>query len=511
MTQDKQAITPATDTAKKDSASDARLEIWLKKLPKNPLPINLTIANQISRLLLENDCDSTKLAKLIRQDPILCLKLFSFTENVLKEREGEIQHIVHMIGLIGLNKIEHIINNSRKYHNQRLNEGFHEILSASFFASHISPLILKRYEGNHDRFFLPTLFFNSPLWFMWIAAPKTMEHSQRLASRKQQSYVALSVKKLGFKLPDLLSQAHKFVHLPDTTHKALAINPTKDKHFWAKVHRLSDEKLKQWFTHDKQAREHFHSIEMGIYLVNQYAIAVYLDWNGKYIQRYQDLLSRYLHIEKEEFQQLVFALTENIDCPIQYKKTLSPLYRLKGLHKEPVEIDHKKNIPSPSSDKHTTQKTLAQWCEIIHKSKNVKNAIDNTLAAMTQGIGAEHCIILEMDEEDIHTEACYGFKQESSINRFHYDWKKNNNIFKKLSEKPACLKLSNGDISKASKSFPQEFTAYCDLQPCALLSIFDHKKPKAIIYCDHKDWNNEKHLLFKQVGKTLSKTLQQLH
>jgi len=203
------------------------------------------------------------------------------------------------------------------------------------------------------------------------------------------SYVALSVKKLGFKLPDLLAQADRFVYLPETSHKALAINPTKDRHFWAKVHRLSETKLTQWFKQDKHARQYFYSIEMGIYLINQYAIAIYLDWNGKYIKRYRDLLSRYLHIEKEEFDELVLAVTENIDCPIQYKKSLAPLYRLRGLHKDPDNTTHTLEA-SPTTKKSNDVKTsLKTWCQKINKSQNVKSAIDNTLQALTEGIGAE--------------------------------------------------------------------------------------------------------------------------
>ena len=59
---------------------------------------------------------------------------------------------------------------------------------------------------------------------MWIAAPKTLSQVQQLASRKQQSYVALSVKQLGFRLPDLLSKADSFIHLPNGVRSNLEVS-----------------------------------------------------------------------------------------------------------------------------------------------------------------------------------------------------------------------------------------------------------------------------------------------
>ncbi|MFT6255489.1 MAG: HD-like signal output (HDOD) protein, partial [Granulosicoccus sp.] len=184
----------------RSAGSDSRLSIWLKKLPKNPLPINQTVANEVLSLLRDDNCNSPKLASCIQKDPLLCLKLFHGTEKQLNNKEGDIQHLVHLIGLVGMNKIEHVVNNSRKIASTP--DGFMEILSASLFAAHLaSTLLNKKHNASSDRFFLPCLFFNAPLWLMWVAAPKTMAHGKILASSKPQSYIALSVKKLGFKLP----------------------------------------------------------------------------------------------------------------------------------------------------------------------------------------------------------------------------------------------------------------------------------------------------------------------
>lgn len=490
--------------AKISNSSESRLEIWLKKLPQNPLPINKVIARDVLQLLGDDSCDSPTLAKSIQKDPLLCLKLYHCTEKKLTGKQGDIQHLVHLIGLIGLDKIKQVITNSRKI--AMPPDGFKEILSASLFAAHLaSTLLNKKHNATSDRFFLPTLFFNSPLWLMWIAAPKTMSQGQTLASKKQQSYIALSVKKLGFKLPDLIEQSENFILLPTLTLDALAINPTKNVHFWAKAHHLSDEKLAHWFAQDKAARNVFYSIPSGIYLINQYVISVYLDWNGKHIQRYGRLLCRHLGIDEEELNNSVLDLAINTPLPSLFQGLLAPVNRVKGLHKDP-------SCPiNPNLDSRKIQPDMINaWREKISQSNNVDTALEITLNALTHGVGVEHCVIMEVDEHDIHTQTCYGFNDNPDIKNFHSDWHTEKNLFQQMIQKPCCISVSSNDLPKATAKMPKQFTQHCEIKPCGLLSIFHQKKPKALIYCDHNQWDNDKHHYFKAVGKALAQTLEHL-
>ncbi|MFT5419856.1 MAG: hypothetical protein ACI9D5_000597 [Candidatus Endobugula sp.] len=500
---------PATTAASKRSASDSRIAIWQKKLPQNPLPINNTIANKILHLLKDDSCSSTKLANIIKQDPILCLKLFHCTEKRLKEKQGEIQHIIHLIGLIGLNKIEEVVSNAKKRTQHQA--GFQEILSASLFAAHLaSSLLNKKHNATSDRFFLPTLFFNSPLWLMWIAAPKIMSQGQELASRKQQSYVALSAKKLGFRLPDLLAKANCFIHLPELTLQALAINPTKNIHFWAKARRLNEKKFTLWLEQDKPSRLLFYSPEMGVYLLNQYVIAIYLDWNGKHIQRYSQLLCRHLGIDDVALNAQVIELALSINLPTSFQGLLAPINRVRSLHREKNPVEEANSSPKNTVTPSSSSDALKQWLAKIKGSDNIETALELTLETLAHSVGVDHCVILHVDDNDIHTQSCYGFTSGSAINSFNHGRGQKKDLFNILLQKPACLSLSSKDLVKAAKTIPQDFTDHCSLKPCGLLSVFYQDKPKAIIYCDHNQWDQQKHRDFKMVGKYLAHTLRQL-
>ncbi|MFT7387271.1 MAG: hypothetical protein ACI8VC_000511 [Candidatus Endobugula sp.] len=480
----------------RQAENDSRLSIWLKKLPENSLPIDQTIAEDVIELLRDENCDSPTLAACIQKDPLLCLKLFHCTEEYVNHNGGDIQHLVHLIGLIGFDKIEQVVTKSRKL--STTPHGFKEVLSASLFTAHLaSSLLNKKHNASSDRFFLPTLFFNAPLWLMWVAAPKTMAHGKVLARCQPQSYIALSVKKLGFKLTDLLEKANEVMLLPKMTSDALAINPTKKVRFWAKAHLLSDERMAQWFKDDKASRHFFYSVEAGIYLLNQYVIAIYFDWNSKYIQRCTTLLCRHLGISNDELSTTVISLALKVTLPSQLQGLLAPINRVRGLHRDPV------------GEYNQTAQTgvIDAWREKIRQSDNPDTALAITMNALTRGVGVEHCVIMKVDERHIYTQTHHGFGESAAIKRFHFDWHTEKNLFQKIIAKPCSISFYSQNLPKASAKIPKQFTQYCEVKPCGLLSVFHQKKPRVLIYCDHSQWDKDKHKHFKAIGKALAHTL----
>ncbi len=490
----------------KQGHDNTRLDVWLSKLPKAPLFVHRDIAHKMVLLLNDENCDSDKLAQRIKQDPLLCLMLFDCTQQAFAGREGDIQHLAHLTSLIGMNKVEHVITQATK--KATIPEGFSEILAASMFAAHLSnTLLINRHHGHDDRFYIPTLLFNAPLWLMWIAAPKAMSQGQRLASRKQQSYPLLCRKKLGFELDDLLNHAQDLATLPTITQHALRISPAKDLRFWATLLRNNDEDINAWFTQDKRAKHYFYSIEMGIYLLNHYVIALYLDWGGKHIQRYSQLLCRHLGIELSTLRSQTMQSALGMRLPHHLKGLYSPISRIKGLHKEetPTEPKTEPNVDTPKPAK---TPSLNAWLNKMRDSKSVNTAYHTTLQALSQCVGVEHCIIMNVDAQSIHTHACYGFDDSNHIHSFYYEHDHQPHLFHQLIQKPACISIAKHRVNNAARSIPDDFTALVDLQACAFISIFSRNNAKAIIYCDHAIWDEKKHHSFKLIGKSLSKVLE---
>lgn len=511
--------------------TNSHLALWLKKLPEYELPINATVANQLIELLHDENCDAIKQAKLIKQDPMLCLHLFHYAENALKQRKGSVQHLTHLLGLLGMNSVER--STKSKQHRPRFPQGLQEILAASAFSAHLSNyLLLRKHHGNTDRFYLSTLFFNVPLWLMWVASPKVMNQGQLLASRQNQPHLQLCQQKLGFELNDLFSQIGDIKHLPDATLKALNINPKHRISDWAKFHRYSPAQLADWFVEDREAYRYFNSIEMGIFLLNQYVLAIYLDWSEKHIQRYSRLLCHYLRIQPKSLQTITQHAAKEVAWKDNFTGLLAPANRLKGLHKEPeitesktaaTQTDSKTATKNPSQkpsqkdsstdsqstiENHKISEKIKPWIQKIRSASTKEDAYNAAFNALVRGIGAAHCIIMHVDENAIHTHSCYGFQRSADVPSFRYQRGKTNDLFNQLTQKPACIAIDKSSISKAMRNIPSAFTQRCRIQPCGFASVFCKHTPEVLMYCDHPQWSQQKHYHFKVISKVLSHTLE---
>ena len=321
-----------SDHSQQQVDANYRLKKWLSTLPKHSIPLNVSAIQKTKKEITSPNSTINHLAKTIQQDPVLCLKLFLKAHWQLKQKEHDIQGMIHLIGLLGLDHIQQILEKTKT--EVSMLDGQKELLSASLFAAHLANCLMPEKHGTRGtRFFLPTLFFNAPLWLMWAAAPKIMGRGQIQVSKKGMPLKLACQKYLGFSLYALLNKTDMFLPLPSVTLKALAIAPHKEIAFWAKVKRHSNKSLKHWFDEDKTAKQLFNSTETGIYLINQYVLAIYLDGHGKHIKRWSILLTKYFNMTSGQLDKTIIDLATQFSPPDYLSGQFSPLHRYRGLHK----------------------------------------------------------------------------------------------------------------------------------------------------------------------------------
>ena len=476
--------------------NNSRLMLWLSKLPKHVLALDSDVVDNIISELNNPNVDSEKLAFHIRQDPILCLKLYLKGARQLKERQGNIQGLIHLLGLLGQEKIKTVIDDAPKVCN--ISNGQRELLSASLFSAHLASQLLPEKHGTKgERFFLPTLLFNSPIWLMWTAAPKLMQQGQHLASQKKQPLDALCKKTLGFSLDELLSQTQVFLPLPDLSLKALALNVKNNARLWATIQRLPMEQLPGFFEKNTAAKRLFCDAGTGIYLINQYVLALYLDWHGKHIKRWTLLLCRHLMIETDELAQSVADIASTITLPAYLGGSFAPLYRFRGLHKE-----------LPSSSANDTIAIIKHYLQQLRSTSNRNQCLQLSMEALTKGAEVEHCMMLTINNNRLQIPLAHGFG-DNKVNSININFKDCGQVFKALLQKPMTLSIDTDNLARISKQLPAALTQLWQPRPCGLMSLFHEGKPYAIVICDHKEWHDQRHQQFKVIGKQLSQSLKQ--
>ncbi|MFT6387810.1 MAG: hypothetical protein ACJAUP_001182 [Cellvibrionaceae bacterium] len=485
------------------------------------MSLNTVLAQKI--LLEINDEESTadRLAAMIQQEPILCLKLYLKASRQLKQREGSIQGLVHLIGLLGTEQIKQVIRDAPK---QKIaSAGQQELYSAGIFAAELAcQLLPKKHGTRRERFFFPSLLFNAPLWLMWSAAPKLMQYGQLQASKRRQSLKPLCKNTLGFSLESLLEQTQVFLPLPDLTLTALAIDFHKNIRFWKKARRLSFEDTKVWANKDMQAKQQLYSPEAGVSLINHYVLAIYLDWHGKHIKRWEKLLSNHLGISLEALNEAVIETANRLHSSVGLSSetassdehsvylfgSCSPLYRYRQLHK------------AMPADKPTNNSAIIKhYLSQLGTAKQSKQCLRLVMEALSEGVQAEHCIMLKISNKQMRIPLSFGFDsnnfglknkdKKSELHSIHFEMADCGAMFGALLKKPTSIAVDRTQLSGLRSQLPAALTRLWHPQPCGLMSLFHNGQPYAIVICDHKDWNKERHQHFKRIGKQLSCALKQ--
>lgn len=489
------AYTPSETPASGSGNSRSRLQLWLKKLPQHKIETNSTIARLIRQEILDMESTSERLASLIQQDPPLALKLLQEAQERMTSREGDIQGLVHLISLLGVNHVSRCLSTQPT----PLSRPVKTLIAASLFSAHLAKQLMPLKHGTvGERFFLPSLLFNAPLWLIWQAAPKLMQYIETQA-QNGQPLKALCEDKLGFPLSDLLQQSPKLLTLPNLTEKALAIDLAPNLRLWASLLRLPLPQVQFWLDKQKAAKRTFYSMETGIYLINQYVLSIYYDKQTKHVQRWQTLLSRHLNIQVADIRSIADETAAGIDVPKYLSGSLAPHHRMQGLHKEPA-------------DKPQAQPRPASTLQGLREADDLHQVLPLAAQLIQEILNPAHCLILQVDRETRENLATFSHEgfDNATIQNLKLNINNCGECLNKVLQNPTLLSINQDLLPKIKPQLPDTLRAYWKLQPFGLMSLFYQGMPYAIIMCDAEQWPSESHQRFKLIGKEISKVLKRL-
>jgi len=479
----------------------SRLSLWLNKLPNHTLAFNPSVAQAIKAEINDLESTSERLAALIKQDPALSLSLYQYTQSKVEKKEGDIQSLVHMIGLMGLRHMEQALTPTPPALN--ITQDQKELYGASLFAAHLAKELMPLKHGTvGERFFLPALFFNAPLWLMWQAAPKIMGAMTQSLVEKQNTQRLIYRSRLGFQLPQLLKRSPEFLPLPEQTHKALSIDISNDLTMWAKLIRLPEKRLSRWFEKNKDARHFFYSTQMGIYLINQYVLALYFDYSGKHIQRFTRLLCKYLSLTADELSSLVTKTALSIKLPQALGESASPQFRLRGLHRG------EDNVIEEEIPKRSLGAAHTDPLELLKHANTTEDALELAHKTLIKMAAPRQCFIVRRGkntESSLQIVHHLGF--DETIAGLTLKSTHCGQFFKKILEKPIALLINADKIAPIKNQLPRPLLRFWSPRAFSIMSVYHNEQALAIIACSSGNWSDKQHQEFKRVGKNLIKTL----
>lgn len=494
--------TPPSAPAVKRSGK-SRLLLWLNKLPKHKLPFNPSVAQAIKVEINDLESTSERLAGFIKQDPSLCLSLYQHTQAKVEAKEGDIQSLVHMIGLMGLRHIEKTLSPAPKP--LQMAQGQQALYAASLFAAQLAKQLMPLKHGTvGERFFLPTLFFNAPLWLMWQAAPKVMSAIQNDMSAQAIPQRLVYRSRLGFQLHHLLKRSSQFLQLPKSTHQALSVDMSTDLSLWATIIRLPENKLRQWFEKNKAAKHVFYSSQTGIYLINQYVLALYFDLLGKHTQRFERLLCRHLYTTADELRDMVSKTAIGIKLPQVFDEEVLPHFRVRGLHRG------EEDIIAPTQKKQSLSAVHTDPLALLKNVSTTDDALELAQKAMIKSALPKEIFIFRRSKNiESSLQIIHHAGLDDSIEGLTLKSTLCGQFFKKLLKQPIALLIKSNQLPAIQKQLPRPLLRFWSPRSFSIMSLYHKDQPLAIIACSSVGWNNSQHEEFKRVGKVLTKSLKQ--
>jgi hypothetical protein len=486
-----------TTNMQKSEQANSRLSLWLQKLPSHTLAVNHRVARKVLNEIADQNSSSTPIALLLQQDPVLCLKLYLQVKRKLNNKDTRIQGLEHLISLMGTESIKQLINQAPKDSQAKyaVSDSQQELYAASFFAAQLASQLLPKKHGTQGKlFFLPALLLNAPLWLMWVAAPKLMALVKTAKSENNKTtnpLEGLFEQKLSFPIHDLLEQTERYLPLPELSLKALTTRLDKDTEFWAKVNYIPMAQLLPWIANDSEAKRRLYAPEIGLYLLNHYALAVYFDKQGKHIKRLGRLAARHLGISEQDFNQDVITIASTLELPQEMKGRFSPLYRYRGLHKE------------LSDDKvYSNTAILKQYLLKLKQSKVSNNSLQLALEAFMQGAEVQRSMIFVIKENRLILKYLAGFTGDA-LKNLNINFNDAGELFVHLLDQPVVIIADKRKLPRIVQQLPTALAQYWEPRPCGIMSLFNHGEPYAIVVCEHNDWSAQRHEHFTIIGKHL--------
>lgn len=486
----------ATNMQKPEQAN-SRLPLWLQKLPSHTLAVNHRVAKKVLNEIADQNSSAKRIAAFLKQDPVLCLKIYLQVRRRLNNKDTRIQGLEHLIGLIGTESIKQLINLAPKDSlvKQPASDGQKELYAASFFAAQLASQLLPIKHGTPSKlFFLPAMLLNAPLWLMWEAAPKLMElvKTAKNESNKTTSPLeGLFEQKLSFSIHDLLEQTHRYLPLPELSLKALSTRLDKDTEFWGKVNYIPMAQLLPWIAKDSAAKQRLYAPEIGLYLLNHYALAIYFDKQGKHIRRLGRLAARHLDLSEQEFNQAVTTVASTLELPQEMKGRFSPLYRYRSLHKE---------LSNDKANSNTA--ILKQYLLKLKQSKVGNDSLQLALEACMQGLEAQRSMIFVIEENRLLLKYFSGFTSDT-LKELNINFNDAGELFAHLLDQPVVIIADKPKLPRIVQQLPAALAQHWEPRPCGIMSLFNHGEPYAIIICEHNNWSAQRHEHFKIIGKHL--------
>lgn len=176
------------------------------------LPLQSGTAEQVLAAIHHPNSSADSVARVVQQDPVLCLKLFASAQRNVGRTGTEIHRLPHLLSLLGLPQVEQQVRAAPVQAHPT--PGYSEALLQSQLACQIGAGLWSLRGLAAEESFLPCLLAGAPLWQLWQCEPALMEQRRGLLAAGELAPAEIDRLTFGADLQTLLQPLLQHWTLP---------------------------------------------------------------------------------------------------------------------------------------------------------------------------------------------------------------------------------------------------------------------------------------------------------
>jgi HD-like signal output (HDOD) protein len=512
---------------------------WTHSLSPLKLPVDPIIRRRTLDKINASSANAKNVATIIKQDPVLSLRLFHHANQSLAASGNESHELSHTISLLGFPKVESLITESPALDDDHAyaNE-YRQQISISVHAAHqCSGWATKNRHWPEGELYWPSLFHCSPLWALWHHAGEKMYQLQSArAKHNGASHSRLEQMIFGESLTEICATLSKAWCLPILSQSSWQETQLKNATSWVQLSRVTapantPEPLQRLCANPTFA----------IALANQLADEAEWDWTSKRCLRLQKILATSLHNTTDESIALTHRLavqaSDNqstphvIPCAVQllsgYQKALFCRESNNRLaehnatnpqNAEQAETPVTPHSPSkaPAGQLSEFEKAINRLTHKIDSVGNLHDVMNLTVTTLCEHANLERATIslLNVKLKEIRTSYSSGCAKSPALKNYSHTLQRGD-LINKLMQKSACLRVDESNKDKIWPLLPESFQQAYASDAFFMMSLFAGKRPIALLYADrgisHRALTDQQYKQFKQLSQAVCKCLAKLY
>ncbi|WP_409523409.1 HDOD domain-containing protein [Nitrincola sp. MINF-07-Sa-05] len=513
-------------------------DAWVRFLADKPLPARSSSVLRLQKILgeSENEVSVQQLARLVAQDPVICLHVARQAQAMHKEaaqntRVTGIDHAVQTLGLDQLNPLLDSLQTLRLNPRNPIQKMYFRSIANSMHASvQVSDWLSNRKAPFNEEARLAAMLYGFTHWLLWLHAPLHQRLLFQKTDREEIDSALAEQDVYGCTLQSIGRRIAILWGLPELVVKALDHGTSPTAQMLQKLHQRA---MKDPQLDTEKHREISHFVQQPLFpvkLCNWLSLTVTLGWNSSKAARLIDIVSDLLRLEADDTRARLHGNCAEAARQYHVPGTLSPAAELLMCetligNTDLLDIRQWQNFleqyptpqmpesilsdsPTPSavivSGPSTTPgsttgiptgkdtlnnpqlvERLIQRFREPEPGRKPGSILRDLMHGLNQGIGLKRIALLRthIGQQQLRTVQVIGFEAEHPILRFEYDLSVPS-LFKRLCKEPACISINQRTRNRSLTTLPDSFRALLAGDDCLLISIFMAGKPIAIVYAD---------------------------